>query len=61
MKAVLECHLPSLRETEEKSQKTKKLGRICKDKGKRSPDLKKELVLQREDRELGFHLRKTRI
>ena len=61
MKAVLEYHLTeSDREREENSQKTEKLGRICKDKGKRSPDLQTELVLQCEDRKLGFQLRKTR-
>ena len=50
----------SERDTEEKSQKTEKLGRICKDKRKRSPDLQTKLVLQCEDRKLGFQLRKTR-
>ena len=32
----------SERDTEEKSQKTEKLGTICKEKGKRSPDLQTE-------------------
>ena len=50
----------SERDREEKSQKTKKLGRICKDKGKRSPDLKKRVSFTARRQEVGLSSAKNK-